>query len=171
MKNESKPAQGANETSINNDPVAVAGEAVKKRTGRPSIEDMYNELDRATGAGPAQATSETFIVTDQDRQLFRETAKSVTVLIDVLAVNAFQNQMSSLGYGRADIVEFTSKIPMKPELREQMVNSGTLLAEKYGFIRIGPEAAFAACCLTYAYSLMELKKAIVANAPQQQKTE
>src|SRR5687768_10728859 len=145
MNNERKLEKSFTEVSGGNDPITIAGEAVKKRTGRPSIDEMYKELDNQTGnqaGGTSTQNPSQDVVTEQDRQMFRETAKSVTVLIDVLAVTIFQNQMSSLSYSKNDTVEFCAQIPMKPELREQFVSSGTVLAEKYGFIKIGPEAAF-----------------------------
>jgi hypothetical protein len=105
------------------------------------------------------------IVTEQDRQICRETIKAVTHTIDCVTALAVDAKCTKAKIPARKATEFVQLSQFKPEIRDGIVTTGTLVAEKHGCIKILPEISLIGFLVAHIGCIVKLCREIDNLAP------
>lgn len=165
----------ATEPQATTDAARIASDIVGKRLRKSGRHKANCECPRCLakklGQTPEPSSPEpepakvVEIVTEQDRQICRETIKAITHTIDVVTALAIDGKCTKAQIPARQAKEFVALSQFKPEIREGIVQTGTLVAEKQGCIKILPEVSLIGFLVAHLGLIVKLCKEIENLAP------
>jgi hypothetical protein len=105
------------------------------------------------------------IVTDQDREICRQTIKAVTQTVDCISAIGVDKKCKKSQINSRKTQEFVALSQFKPEVREGIVLTGTVVAEKHGCIKVLPEISLLGFIVAHVLCMVKLFNDIESLAP------